>query len=126
VIDTVIGYIPSRIAALLIVIAALFTPKAKPLQAFKLVITQGSWHARSNEGWPMAAMSGALNIALPTESQPTDSQPTDPQANAWFSAQNASARLDHADLKRALWLHSVTLCLTILILSALVLLSLST
>lgn len=53
--DAALGWIPDKIAGLLLVFAAVFIPAAKPLRALRRL--------RPGRSWPVAAMGGALMLA---------------------------------------------------------------
>ncbi|WP_339714995.1 adenosylcobinamide-phosphate synthase CbiB [uncultured Sneathiella sp.] len=63
-IDDVANYIPARLAAILIVVAACFVKGANAKAALKAIFRDASYHRSFNAGWPEAAMAGALGIAL--------------------------------------------------------------
>ena len=113
VVEAIINFVPARVAALLWVLGALFTPGANPLRALRGMFTQSQAHRAINSGWPVAAVANALNIALPGGKQ----------RDGWIGPKNATAKADSGDVQRALWLHAVTVALTILVLAALLLLS---
>lgn len=62
--DDAMNLIPARLAALLLVIAAIFTPRGRPVAAWRTMLSDHSHHASPNSGWPEAAMAGALDLAL--------------------------------------------------------------
>jgi adenosylcobinamide-phosphate synthase len=62
ILDDILNFIPARIAALLLVLAA--AAKKNGRKAWRMALR---YHARTespNAGWPMAAMAGALNVRL--------------------------------------------------------------
>lgn len=113
VIEAIINFVPARVAALFWVLGAFFTPGANPLRALKGMFTQSEGHRAVNSGWPVAAVANALNIALPGGKK----------RDLWIGPAKASAKAQPGDLQRALWLHAVTVAFTILVLTALLLLS---
>ena len=62
--DDAMMLIPSRIAGLLLVIAAIFTPRGRPRLAWRTMWKDHGKHDSPNAGWPEAAMAGALDLAL--------------------------------------------------------------
>ncbi len=62
--DDAMMLVPARIAALLLVIAALFVPRAQPRKAWRTMVKDHGKHDSPNAGWPEAAMAGALDLAL--------------------------------------------------------------
>ena len=62
--DDAIMLIPARLAGFLLVIAAAFVPRGKPLLAWRTMWRDHGRHASPNSGWPEAAMAGALDLAL--------------------------------------------------------------
>lgn len=115
VIESAINFIPARIAAMFFVLGAVFTPGAKPLTAFRAMFVQSDGHRFVNGGWPVAAVAGALNVALPSGIKDTQ----------WLGPKNATAKAGFNDVKRALWLHCVTVAVMGLIFTSLLFLSLA-
>jgi adenosylcobinamide-phosphate synthase len=111
--EAIINFIPARVAALLWALGAFFTPGAKPLTSLRAMFVQSSAHRAVNSGWPVGAVAGALNIALPGGRK----------RDLWVGAANSTAKAEPRDIRRAMFLHAVTLGLTILIFTALLLLS---
>jgi adenosylcobinamide-phosphate synthase len=111
--EAIINFVPARIAAFLWALGAFFTPGAKPFTALRAMFVQSAAHRTVNSGWPVAAVAGALNIALPGGKK----------RDLWVGAANATAKAEPRDISRAIFLHAVTLSLTILILAAMLLLS---
>ena len=62
--DDVANYLPARIAALLLSLAAWCLPGASGIKAFRIVIRDGHRHASPNSGYPEAAVAGALGLCL--------------------------------------------------------------
>lgn len=60
--DDILNYIPARIAALLLVLAA--TVKRNGRNAWRMALREHNKTESPNAGWPMAAMAGALNVRL--------------------------------------------------------------
>ena len=58
------NWIPARLSALLLVLAALAAPGAQPLAAWRTAWREARHHRSPNAGWPEAAMAGALDLAL--------------------------------------------------------------
>ena len=62
--DDLVNLPASRLAALLIVIAAYLTPGASASGAFEAVMRDAARHRSPNAGYPEAALAGALHLAL--------------------------------------------------------------
>ena len=107
--ENLVGFVPSRIVVLFIALAACFTPRANPAAALRMAFAQGSKYFQPARGWPAAAFAGALNVALPTGNA----------AQPWLGPDNATARIDGAHVRAAIWLHAVTLGIMALVLMAL-------
>ena len=60
--DDVLNFIPARLASLLLVLAA--ATKRRGRDAWKTALKEHARTESPNAGWPMAAMSGALNVRL--------------------------------------------------------------
>lgn len=62
--DDVLNWIPARLTAALICLAALFLPGARAGEAIHTALIDGRKHRSPNAGWPEAAAAGALGLAL--------------------------------------------------------------
>jgi adenosylcobinamide-phosphate synthase len=60
--DDILNFIPARLAALLLVLAAAM--KGRGRDAWKTALKEHVRTESPNAGWPMAAMAGALNVRL--------------------------------------------------------------
>ena len=63
-IDDAANYIPARLSAFLIFVAAFLVKGADPKAALRAMFRDAPYHRSFNAGWPEAAMAGALGIAL--------------------------------------------------------------
>lgn len=63
-IDDAVNYIPARLTAFLIIIAALLVKGTDAKGAFRAMFKDARYHRSFNAGWPEAAMAGALDVAL--------------------------------------------------------------
>ncbi len=61
--DTVLNFVPARLSASLIVLAA-FLARRNGRKAWQIAVSQHSRTASPNAGWPMSAMAGALDVHL--------------------------------------------------------------
>jgi adenosylcobinamide-phosphate synthase len=111
-IDTAANYLPARLSAAIICIAALFTPTARPGAALSAVIKDARRHRSLNAGWPEAAAAGALDLALAGPRRYGGVVVDD----AWMGS--GRARATHADIRRGLILFGVA-CLVHIVLIAL-------
>jgi len=62
--DDLVNLPASRLAALMLVLAAALTPGASAREAARAVWRDASHHRSPNAGWPEAAMAGALGLKL--------------------------------------------------------------
>ncbi len=62
--DDLLNLAPARIAGLLIVGAAVFTPGAKPADSYRAMMGDAHRHRSPNAGWQEAPLAGALGVAL--------------------------------------------------------------
>ena len=62
--DDAMNFFPARLAALMLVLAAIFVPGGRPLAAGRVMLRDHGHHRSPNSGWPEAAMAGALGLAL--------------------------------------------------------------
>ena len=61
--DDVLNYIPARLTALFLVVAA-YLARKNGRKAWQMALREHNRTESPNAGWPMAAMAGALNIKL--------------------------------------------------------------
>lgn len=101
-VDDLANWIPARIAAGTIVLAAIFTPSAKPFAALRAALRDAPRHRSPNAGWPEAAFAGALGLALAGPRRYAGKVVQD----AWMG--DGRARLEPADLRRALGLFAAS------------------
>ena len=62
--DDAANWVPARLAAVLLAVAALAVPGASPGAAVRAALRDAGRHRSVNAGWPEAAMAGALGFAL--------------------------------------------------------------
>ena len=62
--DDAANFIPARLSAFIITIAAFIIPSATGKSAFTAAIRDAKKHRSKNAGWPEAAMAGALGIKI--------------------------------------------------------------
>ena len=61
--DDILNYIPARLTALLLVLAA-FLSRRNGRLSWQVAVTEHGQTESPNAGWPMAAVAGALNVQL--------------------------------------------------------------
>lgn len=99
--DDVLSAVPARLAALIFVFASLFVPRANPVRALETMWRDAGKHASFNAGWPVAAMAGALDLALVGPG----TGPKSGKAGAWIG--KGRARATGMDVARGLYLFVV-------------------
>ncbi len=99
--DTAMNFLPARIAAVFIAVAAAFAPHAKPVAAFRVMFRDARKHKSLNAGWPEGAAAGALGLALAGPRQYAGARVDDP----WIG--DGRARVNSGDMQRALFLYFV-------------------
>ena len=109
--DDILNLAPARLAAILICLAALVSPKAHPWAAFKTMVRDAGKNASPNAGWPEAAMAGALGLALGGPRKYANKT----TKNEWIGS--GSAKATPGDIKRALYIYSVAILLSILLIA---------
>lgn len=107
--DDALQYIPARIAALVLCMAACFVPGGKPIKALRTALSQARKTASPNHGWPIAATAGALGVTLAGPRRLADGLIDD----AWIGA--GTAKCTRRDLIRALWLYGVSVWVVIFV-----------
>lgn len=100
-IDDIANYIPARLSGLILAVAAMFAPQAKPGKAFRTMFRDAGKHRSVNAGWPEGAVAGALGLALAGPRRYPDRIVKDP----WIG--DGTAKATHADIRRALFLYVV-------------------
>jgi adenosylcobinamide-phosphate synthase len=75
--DTVINYAPTRLTALLMIVAAVIL-RMDAKNAWRIAYRDNKKTASRNHGWPMAAMAGALRIQLEKPGQYILGDPQEP------------------------------------------------
>ncbi len=93
--DDALQFIPARLAAVLIAAGAAFAPGAAPLAAARAMWRDAGRHPSLNRGWPLAAMAGALGLALAGPRRGGGA------AAPWIG--EGRARAEAADIGRALY-----------------------
>lgn len=96
--DTAMNFLPARLAAGFIAVAAAFAPHGKPFAAFKVMFRDARKHKSVNAGWPEGAAAGALGLALAGPRQYDGMKVDDP----WIG--DGRARVNDSDVQRALFL----------------------
>ncbi|MDJ0685118.1 MAG: adenosylcobinamide-phosphate synthase CbiB [Alphaproteobacteria bacterium] len=117
--DDAVNWIPARLSGLLIILAALFAPSANPAGGFKTMLRDARKHPSPNAGWPEAAMAGALGLALGGPR----SYPGGQSEATWIG--DGRARLEAADIRRAVLVFTIACGLLWLCAAPLALLSLN-
>lgn len=62
--DDLVNWLPARLSALLVAIAAFLMPGASPTEAWRMAWRDARGHPSPNAGWPEAAFAGALGLRL--------------------------------------------------------------
>ncbi|MGQ0662471.1 MAG: adenosylcobinamide-phosphate synthase CbiB [Pseudomonadota bacterium] len=99
--DTALSFIPARLSGLVLAMAALVAPTARPLAALKVMVRDAAKHRSANAGWPEGAVAGALGLALAGPRRYGEEPVNDP----WIG--DGRARAGPPDIRRALYLYAV-------------------
>ena len=99
--NEVLVIIPAPIAGLLLLIASLFVPTARPKRAARAMLGGAGPYRSRAMGWPVGAMAGALGLALAGPRQGSVYHAATP----WIDA--GTARATPLDVRRALFLFTV-------------------
>lgn len=62
--DDVVNWLPARLGALLLLVAAALTSDARPASGWQAMWRDARHHRSPNAGWPEAAMAGSLGLRL--------------------------------------------------------------
>jgi adenosylcobinamide-phosphate synthase len=106
--DDVVNLIPARFAAILFALAAIVSPTANPLRAWRTMWRDARKHESPNAGWPEAAVAGALNLALGGPRRYLGGV----TRAEWLG--DGTARATTRDIRRALMLYAVAALLHLL------------
>ncbi|MBM3533398.1 MAG: cobalamin biosynthesis protein CobD [Alphaproteobacteria bacterium] len=99
--DDAANWIPARISGLILMLAALVAPGARPWVALKTMWRDAGKHKSPNAGWPEAAVAGALDLALAGPRRYPETVVNDP----WIG--EGRARATTADIGAALRLYVI-------------------
>ncbi len=115
--DDLLNFVPARLAALFLGIAALALPETSGSDGFTAMLRDGQKHRSPNAGWPEAAAAGALGLALGGPRRYGGALVED----SWLG--EGRARATTADIARALRLYTAAcLAQATLVLAALIVL----
>ena len=105
--DDLANFIPARLSALIISVAAFLIPSANGSNALKTVIRDAKKHRSKNAGWPEAAMAGALDIKIAGPRHYSGGLVND----AWMGAGTSNVEASH--IHRALRIFCVSCVLNV-------------
>jgi adenosylcobinamide-phosphate synthase len=105
-VDDAANLLPARLAAILLLLAALALPGTTPAAGWQALRRDARHHRSPNAGWPEAAMAGALGLRLAGPRRYAGELVDD----AWMGAGRAAAT--PADIRRALRLLALATLLT--------------
>ena len=100
--NDIFQFVPARIAGLLIVIASIFVPTAKPGSAFKIMVRDAGKHHSFVTGWPLSALAGALSLAF----RGINKSAGEPAFVTWVG--DGNAKITDRDISLGLYLYSVS------------------
>ncbi len=113
--DDIAQFIPARLTGFLLVIAAVFVPGGRPGGALRVMLRDGRKHRSLNAGWPVAAVAGALGLALAGPRRYAEGVAGDP----WIGPGTARAEVRH--IRRALYLYAVVCLIDVMAVAVLAL-----
>lgn len=103
--DRLLNLVPAPVAGLLIALAALFVPGARPGRAVATLARDWRRHPQPSKGWTLAAAAGALGLALGGPRRYGGLVAGGP----WIG--DGRARANPSDVARAAWLYVVVVLL---------------
>ena len=112
--DDVANWIPARLSALILILAAFAAPGANPFRAIRIMLRYAGKHASPNAGWPEGAMAGALDFALGGPRK----YPGGISEAAWIGS--GRARLKDKDIRSAQWVYAAANLVQLIIVAGLV------
>lgn len=108
-----VTFLPARLAALLLSLAALFVAGARPLRALAAMSDSGRGSASRGIAWPIAAAAGALDLSL---SGPPLAAEGPERTWRWIGPKGGRARATALDVHRGLFLYAVGCVLNVVLL----------
>jgi len=102
-INDILLYVPARISGVLVALASLFVPTAKPGASFTTMMGEAGNYRSTNLGWPVGAMAGALGLSL---AGPRAKGEDGTVSEAWIGSGTAQAT--PMDIRRALFVFTIT------------------
>lgn len=115
--EKALDFVPARIAALLIALAAVFVSRAAPLEGLRIAFTQAGKYRSTNRGWLIAAMAGGLGVTL---GGPLRHRRGHTIEHGWIGPAKASARIQSPDVQRAALMQIVAFLLGMTLLTAII------
>jgi adenosylcobinamide-phosphate synthase len=106
-ISDALAWVPGAMAGTLTAAGAAFVPSAAPRRAFAVMLRDGAGHRRLSHGWSLAAMAGALGIALDAPRLRQPGGRSEPVGLHWVGAGPSVAEPRAGALVRALYLYAV-------------------
>jgi len=97
--DNALQLLPSACAAFILALAAFAVPQGRPVAAIEAMATEKGRLAARSRGWPLAAVAGALGLALAGPQQTADGQIV---PLPWIG--NGRARAEGRDVEHTLYL----------------------
>ncbi len=103
--DDLLQWLPARLSAFYLCLAAFFVPRSKPLAGLRTALAQAHKTASPNSGWPIATTAGALHVTLGGPREVGEGVVPD----AWIG--KGTVKASPRDLSRAQWLYVVSVLL---------------
>ncbi|HYD32236.1 MAG TPA: CobD/CbiB family cobalamin biosynthesis protein [Azospirillaceae bacterium] len=104
--DDACNFLPARLSGLLLALAALFVPGARPLASLKTILTFAGRHRSMSGGWPESALAGAFGLSLSGPRREGEVVIKE----AWIGG--GRARVIATDVRKALALSALAVVLT--------------
>ncbi len=100
-IEKLFGYLPGVLSGLFLMAASLFTPTARITRSIPLFFSRTGKAKYAEGGFPLTVAAWALNVSL---GGPVEDLEGSVLRHSWIGPSKASARLDKAHLKRAIYM----------------------
>ncbi len=98
----VLGYLPARLAGVILILAGMFLPGAKPAAGIDVLRRHADRHPDANGGWQLAPAAGVLGLAL---CGPGGLSGMRRAESGWIG--DGRARANAVDVRRALYLFAI-------------------
>lgn len=111
--EKLLGFFPAVLSGILITLAGIFTPTAKPHKGIAAWLGHKNRASYEQGGHPLSALAWSLNLSLGGASQDLTGHAI---KSTWVGPEGATAKNNHKHLRRAIYIHVLAYVLFIAVL----------